>query len=144
MAADHTRDGGDVLAALQRATHATLTELAARLADLELTASEQNVLAALADGRVRAVGELAAATGTKPSTLTNVLDRLEHKRYLERDVDYSDRRSVLIVLTDAGRPVADKVHDAIVELERATLASVSRQQLTGFFAVTAALTKGSG
>ena len=62
--------------ALQRATHATLHALARELAGRGLNSSETNVLAVLADGRPRAVGELAVATATRPTTLTSVLDRL--------------------------------------------------------------------
>lgn len=131
---------GAVIAALQQATHATMRDLATRLAGLGLTGSEQNVLAAMTDGQVRTVGELAEATGTKPSTLTSVLDRLEHKRLLGRDVDYSDRRLVLISLTRAGRDSAQAVLAAITALEESALAGLSRQQLAGFYAVTRALT----
>jgi MarR family transcriptional regulator, organic hydroperoxide resistance regulator len=134
---------GAVLAALQQATHVTLHMLAARLAHLGLTGSEQNVLAVLADGQVRAVGELASATGTKASTLTNVLDRLERKGHLERDPDYSDRRSVVVRLTPAGQQAAAAVRAASIALEQSALAGLSRQQLNGFFAVTLALTEAS-
>jgi MarR family transcriptional regulator, organic hydroperoxide resistance regulator len=129
-----------VLAALQQATHATLHSLADSLQDLDLTGSEQNVLAALAGGQVLAVGELSAATGTKPSTLTSVLDRLERRGELERDVDYSDRRSVLIRLTPKGRQTAATVQRAIARLEKSALAGLGSEQLEGFFAVTLALT----
>ncbi len=132
-----------VIPALQQATHATLNALAARLESLGLTASEQNVLAAFADGQAHSVGELAASTGTKPSTLTSVLDRLEHRGHAERDVDYSDRRSVIISLTPAGQQAADAVRSAMASLEQSALAGVNKQQLAGFFAVTAALTQGA-
>jgi MarR family transcriptional regulator, organic hydroperoxide resistance regulator len=128
-----------VVAGLQRATHATLHALSASLAELSLTGSEQNVLAALSEGRVLSVGELANATGTKPSTLTSVLDRLERRGDLERDVDYTDRRSVLIRLTPTGRWTAAKVREAIKDLEKSALKGVSKQQLAGFYAVTLAL-----
>jgi|HubBroStandDraft_1064217.scaffolds.fasta_scaffold646599_2 DNA-binding MarR family transcriptional regulator len=134
---------GAVIPALQQATHATLHALAVRLESLGLTGSEQNVLAAFGGDRARAAGELAAATGTKASTLTSVLDRLERKGHAARDVDYSDRRSVIISLTPAGRRASEAVQSAMISLERSALAGVSRQQLAGFFAVTAALTRGS-
>jgi MarR family transcriptional regulator, organic hydroperoxide resistance regulator len=134
-------EGRGVLAALQRATHATLHALAVSLQALDLTGSEQNVLAALADGQARAVGELAAATGTKPSTLTSVLDRLERRGALERDADLSDRRSVLIRLTPSGRRTAATVQRAITKLEKSALAGLSADQLEGFLAVTMALTE---
>ncbi len=131
---------GDVLAALHRATHVTLHALADRLSALDLTAAEQNVLAVLADGRSRAVGELAAATGTRPTTLTSVLDRLERKSQLTRQLDPADRRSFRIVLTSAGRQSARTVQAAVRELERTALASVTAADVAGFLAVARALT----
>lgn len=138
---DMSGQPGAVIAALQRATHVTLHALGARLSDLGLSGSEQNALAAMADGIVRSVGELAAATGTRPSTLTSVLDRLERKHFLERDVDYTDRRSVLISLTPPGREAAGAALAAATAVEKSALAGISKQQLAGFFAVTRALTE---
>jgi MarR family transcriptional regulator, organic hydroperoxide resistance regulator len=136
---DARTDG--VVTALHQATHATLHALAARLAHLGLTASEQNVLAVLADGRTRAVGELAAATGTRPTTLTSVLDRLEGRGHVVRELDPADRRSFLVVLTSSGRRTASAVHAAVADLERAALGSLSGADIAGFRAVTRALTE---
>lgn len=127
--------------ALHRATHATLHVLAGRLAGLHLSASEINVLANLADGRNRSVGELASDTATKPTTLTSVLDRLVRRGYVTRDLDPADRRSFLVSLTADGRRVAGAARDAIADLERAALAAVSDADLAGFRAVTRALTE---
>ena len=127
--------------ALHRATHATLHVLAARLARLNLSASEINVLANLADGRNRSVGEIASDTATKPTTLTSVLDRLERRGYLTRDLDPADRRSFLVSLTVDGRPAAAAARSAAADLERAALAGVSDADLAGFRAVTRALTE---
>ena len=140
LVVSHTGPAG-VVAALQQATHASLHALGARLAHLDLSASEQNVLAVLADGRDRAVGELAAATGTRPTTLTSVLDRLERRELLVRELAASDRRSFLIVLTPAGRRAAAAVQAAVAEIEQTALGSLSKAQLAGFFAVARALTE---
>jgi MarR family transcriptional regulator, organic hydroperoxide resistance regulator len=134
-------EGLGVVAALQRATHATIHALHSRLEPLGLSAAEQNVLAAMADGQAHAVGELSATTGTKRSTLTSVLDRLERRGDIERAVDYADRRSVLISLTPTGRRTALKVQRAITDLQNAALDGVSAQQIAGFFAVTRALSE---
>ena len=127
--------------ALHRATHATLHVLATRLAGLNLSASEINVLANLADGRNRSVGEIASDTATKPTTLTSVLDRLERRGYLTRDLDPADRRSFLVSLTADGRRAAAAARAAAADLERAALAGVSDADLAGFRAVTRALTE---
>jgi len=130
-----------VVLALHRATHATLHVLAGRLASLNLSASEINVLANLADGRDRSVGDIASDTATKPTTLTSVLDRLERRGYLTRDLDPADRRSFLVSLTADGRRAAAAARAATADLERAALAGVSDADLAGFRAVARALTE---
>lgn len=128
-----------VLLPLQRATHRTLHALAAALSDLDLSPSEINTLANLADGRARSVRELAADTGTRATTLTGVLDRLERRGHLTRQLDPGDRRSFRVRLTDPGQAVAARVHDAVSGLERAALAGLSADQLAGYHAVVSAL-----
>jgi len=109
------------LLALQRATHATLQVLAAELVDLDLTASEINALANLADGRERTVSELGAAVGARPTTLTSVLDRLERRGHITRGTRPGDRRAVLIELTPSGRLTATTIRQAVTDLERRAL-----------------------
>jgi DNA-binding MarR family transcriptional regulator len=125
--------------ALQRATHHTLGRLKDALADLQLTASETNALANLADGRPRSVRELSADTGTRATTLTGVLDRLERRGYLARELDPDDRRSFRLRLTPPGEPVAARVANALAELERTALDGLSSRQIEGFDAVLEAL-----
>jgi MarR family transcriptional regulator, organic hydroperoxide resistance regulator len=128
-----------VLLALQRATHRTLQALASALADLDLTPSELNTLANLADGRPRSVRALGQDTGTRGTTLTGVLDRLERRGYLTRALDPADRRSFRVSLTDQGQTIAERVRQAVTDLERTALAGLSSRQLAGFHAVVAAL-----
>ena len=128
-----------MLLALQRATHRTLQALAARLAELDLTASEINTLANLADGRARSVRELSIDTGTRATTLTGVLDRLERRGYLTRALDPADRRSFRVTLTRRGRTIATRVRTAVTALEHTALAGLSARHLAGFHAVITAL-----
>ena len=130
-----------VVLALHRATHATLHALATRLAELDLTASEINVLANLAGHDPLTVGALAAATATRPTTLTSVLDRLVRRGYVVREVDPADRRSFLVSLTLAGQRAAGTVSAAVRELEQGALIRVSPAQRAGFFAVIDALSE---
>jgi DNA-binding MarR family transcriptional regulator len=132
--------GPSVLLALQRATHLTMHMLAARVADLDLTPSEINALANLADGHGRSASELAAAVGTRPTTLTGVLDRLERRGYIARRAHATDRRAVLIELTEGGRAVADTVRRAFADLEEQALADLGSAAVAGFRDVLRALT----
>ena len=132
---------GSAILALHRATHATLHALTARLAYLDLPAADINVLANLADGAVRTVGALASATATRPSTLTSLLDRLTKRGYIAREVDPADRRSFMISLTPAGQAAAQRAAEAVADLDRQALATVTPAQLAGFHALIDALTE---
>ncbi|MCJ1676514.1 MarR family transcriptional regulator [Streptomyces sp. APSN-46.1] len=129
------------LLALQRATHATLQVLAAELVDLDLTASEINALANLADGRGRTVSELGAAVGTRPSTLTSVLDRLERRGHITRGARPGDRRAVLIELTASGQLTATTIRRAISSLEHRALDGLPADAIAALRAALRALTE---
>ena len=105
-----------------------------------MTPSEINVLANLADGRRRSVAELSAATGTRATTLTGVLDRLERRGHLVRRAHPSDRRAVLLELTPAGADAAAEVREAITELEDRLLGGLPAEAVAGFRTVVSALT----
>ena len=130
-----------MIVALHRATHATLHALGSRLAGLDLSAPDINVLANLADGARRTVGALATATATKPTTLTSALDRLAKRGYLVRDLDPGDRRSFLISLTPSGEAAAQTVAAAVHDIERQALAAVTEADLAGFHALIGAITE---
>jgi DNA-binding MarR family transcriptional regulator len=128
-----------IVLALHRTTHHTLHALSSALADLNLTAAEINALANLAGRGALNVRELSAETGTRATTLTGVLDRLENRGYLTRELDAADRRSFRLPLTKAGREVAERVRAAVADLEQEALVRVSAGQIAGFHAVMAAL-----
>ena len=125
--------------ALHRTTHCTLHALGGALADLNLGAAEINALANLADRGALSVRELSAETGTRATTLTGVLDRLESRGYLTRELDATDRRSFRLPLTQAGQAVAARVRAAVADIERDALAGLSATQIAGFHAVITAL-----
>ena len=129
------------LLALQRATHATLQVLAAELVDLDLTPSEINALANLADGQGRTVSELGAAVGARPTTLTSVLDRLERRGHITRGTRPGDRRAVLIELTPSGRLTATTIRQAIVDLERRALGDLPADTIAALRTALRALTE---
>jgi DNA-binding MarR family transcriptional regulator len=129
--------------ALQRATHRTLHALSAALADLHLSGAEINALANLGDGGTLNVRQLSERTGTRASTLTGLLDRLENRGYLTRELDPGDRRSFRLPLTEAGQAIAGRVLAVIADLERTALAGLSADQIAGYHAVISALQEAS-
>jgi MarR family transcriptional regulator, organic hydroperoxide resistance regulator len=130
-----------VILELQRATHATLQLLAAELVDLDLTASEINALGNLADGVARTVSQLGAAVGTRPATLTGILDRLERRGLITRAARPGDRRAVLIELTEDGERTAAQVRHTLIAVEKRALAGVPATALDAARTVLRALTE---
>lgn len=122
----------EIVAPLEQAVHA----LGLRLSSPGLTQAEAHVLARLAHGPA-SLGELHRSFGHKRSTLTAVVDRLESKGNVTRAVNPADRRSVLVSLTTAGRPVARGARRAVEDLERAVVAACTREDLAGFAHVVA-------
>jgi MarR family transcriptional regulator, organic hydroperoxide resistance regulator len=128
-----------IVAALEASVHRVLDHLAAQLADLDLRHAEVNVLAQLEPGSPRSVGELAAATGQRSSTLTGVLDRLERRRLVRRRVNPADRRSFTITLTASGERAAARVHAVFAGLDERVLADLPPSAADGFHRVLDAL-----
>lgn len=122
---------GSVLLALQRATHVTLRALSSRVSELGLTPGEINAIANLRLDGSMTVSELAAETGSQPSTTTSVLDRLEQRGLVSRGARPGDRRAVLVGLTPAGRSAARRVSTAVRDLEREALDGLSAARVTG-------------
>jgi MarR family transcriptional regulator, organic hydroperoxide resistance regulator len=129
--------------ALQRATHHTLHVLGSALAELRLSAAEINVLANLGAGGTLNVRQLSGRTGSRASTLTGILDRLESRGYLSRELDPGDRRSFRLPLTEAGQAAAGRVLEVIANLEHTALAGLSADQIAGYHAVICALEEAS-
>lgn len=119
--------------------HRVLEWLASELEDLGLSHGEVNALAGLEPGLVRTVAELQAATGQRASTLTGVLDRLERRGLVERQLNPRDRRSFTVTLTEEGGEASARVRRAFEDLDRRALAAVSQRAAQGFFDVLNAL-----
>ncbi len=129
-----------VILQLQQATHATLHVLATELAPLGLAASDINVLGNLADGTARTVSELGTAVGSRPATMTGILDRLENRGLIGRTARPGDRRAVQIQLTEDGVRAATTIRRTLHDLERRALADLPPEAVDGARAVLRALT----
>ncbi len=66
-------------------------------------------------------GQLGTATMVTSGTMTNRVDRLQERGFVIRRPAPSDRRGVLVRLTDQGRGRVDGALDALLEVERRSL-----------------------
>ncbi|HEX5622441.1 MAG TPA: MarR family transcriptional regulator [Solirubrobacteraceae bacterium] len=79
----------------------------------ELTLPQYHLLEALREDSELPVGELADRAGVAPPTATRMLDCLARDGFVERRHSESDRRSVLVRLTDRGEAAVANAHDVI-------------------------------
>lgn len=123
---------------LHRATHRVGLFLQARVPGV--TQGEAHLLAHLHEhGGEASVAALHRAWAHKRSTLTDLLDRLETRGLARRSVLASDRRSVLVRLSAAGRRSAAEVHSELAWLERQAAAPTGTRDFNDFRRVADAL-----
>lgn len=77
--------------------------------ELGLTSPQFDVIATLGDTQGMSMKDLAAATLVTKGTLTGIVDRLEKKGLLRREIPPENRRSFTIVLTEKGETLFQKV-----------------------------------
>lgn len=116
---------------IQRATHLLGVYLDEATANLRITQAEAHVLMAISSHGSMPIGALHREFGHKPSTLTNVVDRLEQKRLVRRESNPDDRRSILVQLTESGVQAADAVLAALARLENQVREIASPGDLEG-------------
>ncbi|GAA2130216.1 MarR family winged helix-turn-helix transcriptional regulator [Nocardioides bigeumensis] len=72
-------------------------------------------------------GRLLKATLVTSGTMTNRVDRLTARGYVERQADPADRRGVLVRLTPDGKRTVDAAFAALLDAERDLLAGLPAQ-----------------
>jgi MarR family transcriptional regulator, organic hydroperoxide resistance regulator len=114
---------------IQHATHRIGRHLESALAAVGVDQAEAHILSALARGPMT-VAVLVEAVGVKRSTLTNILDRLERRGLVAREINPNDRRSFVVRPTRGGERAAKKVAAAFAAVDsklRKTTTSRERQ-----------------
>jgi DNA-binding MarR family transcriptional regulator len=100
---------------------------AASLARLELTHEEFKVLIGLHNGP-RTHGALSRDLVVSTGAMTNRLDKMERTGLVARSPDPSDRRGVLLELTDEGRQRLDDYIDLAARRERELLSALNHDE----------------
>jgi MarR family transcriptional regulator, organic hydroperoxide resistance regulator len=130
---------GAMIANLERAAHLIGVHVEHAARDLGITQAEAHVLVRLARRGSTTIAAVHREFGTKRSTLTNVLDRLEARGLVRRELNPADRRSFTIHLTRSGATQAHRLASVMDELEGVILDMVSARDVEGVDAVVHAL-----
>ncbi len=104
-----------------------------------LSVLEWYTLRALYDEDGQSASHLAARVCRHPSSITALLDRMEEKGLLRRQIDATDRRCVRIFLTDRGRAYRDQVESVASQLDDLLSGLVTPEQMDAFLHVLSVL-----
>ena len=102
--------------------------------DSPLTLPQTHVLEVLGQHTPLRMKELAAKMGVTTGTLTVIVDRLERLDMVARAPNESDRRSILVSLTERGRELFEEHHKHHLDLARELFASLPEEEVRAFAA----------
>ena len=94
-----------------------------------LTLEQFAVLMVLNEFGSKHQAEIAEIMSKDNPTLTRILDLLEKKEYLKREVSPEDRRKFLIVLTKKGKVKLDATLPLALEIRNSLFKGITQQQL---------------
>ncbi|MBN6188830.1 MarR family transcriptional regulator [Aneurinibacillus sp. BA2021] len=96
----------------------------------DITPEQWTVIKRLADQDGISQKELSRNVDKDQATLTRILDILERKELIQKQMNKEDRRSFLIYLTDRGRAIKEELYPLVEEMfEQVLLAGISEQDL---------------
>jgi DNA-binding MarR family transcriptional regulator len=125
---------------VQHATHRIGRHLETVLAAVGVDQAEAHVLSALAAGPMT-IAALVETVGVKRSTLTNILDRLERRGLVSREINPNDRRSFIVRPSRGGQRAAKKVAAAFAAVDARLAQATTASEREAFHAVLASLEK---
>ncbi|MFY8037509.1 MAG: MarR family winged helix-turn-helix transcriptional regulator [Cyclobacteriaceae bacterium] len=73
--------------------------------------------------------------GLEPRSLTRLLQSMEEKGLIFRQVDQNDKRSVKVLLTKEGKKMKEKSRDTVLRFNEAVREEISPENLNVFFEV---------
>lgn len=93
-----------------------------------LTTPQLLCLTALAEDHHMVMSDLARTINLSPSTVIGIVDRLEHKKLLQRIRSDTDRRKVKVEITEAGRSIANKAPSLLQDNFTQRFASLTQNE----------------
>ncbi len=135
----HLRFDGCLATNLEEATRHLEQVYERLIAPLGLSVLEWYALRALYEEDGMSASHLACSVCRHPSSMTTLLDRMEEKHLLRREIDAEDRRSVRVFLTPEGRTCEARVRAAQQQIEQLLAGSITPEQMAVFRHVLAVL-----
>lgn len=120
-------DSTKLMASLQNTARNSRTHMARQLLSTGLYAGQETIMDLLAAEDGQTLGQLAAALGVKPPTVTKSVTRLQEQEFVERRPSESDARQIHVWLTDKGRALLEHMYRAIRDAEAQALDGIRKK-----------------
>lgn len=117
-----------LLASLQNTARSSRTHMARQLLSTGLYAGQESIMELLAAEDGQTLGQLAAALGVKPPTVTKSVTRLQEQEIVERRASESDARQIHVWLTEKGRALLENMQRAIRDAESRALDGIKKKE----------------
>ena len=113
---------------LTGAQHKIFQDLKKELDKFDLTPIQYGVLKCIWQMDLHNPKEIAEYLGIENSTISGILDRMEKKELIERDIDKEDRRFVRIKLTKSGKELEGPVNKTIEDFNKEALSIFTKEE----------------
>ena len=113
---------------LTTAQHKVFQEMSSRLEKFGVTPVQYGVMYCLwIEGKTKPK-EIAAELKLENSTISGVLERMEKKELIERQVSKEDRRFIEVVLTEKGKALQNPILATVEEVNKDVLSEMSQEE----------------
>lgn len=114
---------------LTTAQHKVFQEMSSRLEKFDVTPVQYGVMYCLwIEGKIKNQKEIAAELKLENSTISGVLERMEKKELIERQVSKEDRRFIEVVLTEKGKALQNPILATVEEVNKDVLSEMSQEE----------------
>ena len=113
---------------LTSAQHKVFQEVSTRLAPFDVTPVQYGVLLCLWQNECKTPKEIANKLQLENSTISGILERMEKKELITRQVSPNDRRFVEIVLTEKGESLREPILAIVDQANNDVLAQMAPDQ----------------
>ncbi len=114
---------------LTNAQHTVFQILKNDLKQFDITPVQYGVLKSIWEYDLHNPKDIADCLSLENSTISGVLDRMESKGLITREIDNDDRRFVKVCLTDRGRELEGSVIEVVDEVNRRVLSQFSDEEV---------------
>lgn len=113
---------------LTNAQHTVFQLMKKELEPYDLTPIQYGVLKCIWQKELHNPRDIAAFLNVETSTISGILERMENKSLIRREIDESDRRFIRIELTDKSKKLEIPVNQVVEGVNQKVLAGFSKER----------------